>query len=96
MRAERPVNAPPEAPPTDTEMIAWRTAPVFAVDLADDPLEERPRLLEETQMTGRERELLAVLKGYWEAGIVGPRTRLPEGSDDEDMLRRLRDLGYTD
>ena len=78
-----------------TGLCEWREAPLFVLDLKDDPLEEHPRLLELAKASPEEKELVERLKQYWESGILGPPIKLgPE--EDEQILQRLRDLGYAD
>jgi hypothetical protein len=73
----------------------WREAPVFGVDLADDPLERRPVRIRESETTTEQRDTLKQMREYWESGVVGPLVRLPSGDEDE-VMGRLRGLGYVD
>jgi hypothetical protein len=77
---------------------SWRQAPMFAFDLGEDPLEEKPvRLTADELAAPPYADLLDRLRSYWEEGVVGPQIKLDVDEDtDEEVLQRLRDLGYAE
>jgi arylsulfatase A-like enzyme len=81
-------------PPDLASPAAWREAPLFLIDLQNDPLELRPRPCGPTGATEEELDLLEGLREYWQGGVTGPAIRLAAGQGP--VLRRLKDLGYAD
>lgn len=75
--------------------FGWKDARVFAVNLKEDPLEERPVRLSSSNISGPPAELLARIKEYWEDGVRGPLIDLSP-ADQKKVMKHLRDLGYVD
>jgi len=86
------------APSSDApapDRFRWREAPLFMVDLEEDPLEERPRRVDARELPAEYQALLDRVKHYWEEGRCGPAIDLT-ADDEEKVLRHLRGLGYVD
>ncbi len=76
-------------------LYEWRAAPLFLIDLAEDTLEERPLPVQEDTLSSPQRELLDHLREHWRGGILGDPIEL-EAEEQEQVLKRLRELGYAD
>ncbi|MFO8009051.1 MAG: sulfatase-like hydrolase/transferase [Candidatus Brocadiia bacterium] len=82
--------------PDPEALYGWRPAPMFMLDLNEDPLEMHPRRLKPARMAEEERAMLDRLRDYWQSGVLGPRIELESREEEERVLQNLKDLGYVD
>ena len=78
------------------QLLSWRPAAAFALDLAADPLEEHPVWLSAEELAAEPYAALwACLRSYWQQGRLGPPITL-SGEGSREVLGRLMDLGYAE